>query len=428
MGKIFYDMGFLSTAQVEECSATDLIGQYIGQTGPKTQQKLEKALGRVLFIDEAYRLAEGHFATEAMDEITDCLTKPKFFRKLIVILAGYDEDLNRLMSINPGLTSRFPETVVFNAFAPEDCLQLMTKLLQKRKHLDCAILSPPSAELRNAILDTFDRLIKSPSWANARDVEQVVKNMEGTILKSAKNQKPKLILSQDVIVSALNTMLSERTHRGQSVGSSRVRPESLPLPIDKPEPETRSNIQTTISTSQKTDEKSAAPITSSENPTDDVTRDPGVSDEIWQDLQRDKTAAKALEKAHEDLCEQEKSLAQNLADAEGAENDRQQSSSSNKETAQPDNDEDDDDDEEEKRRREAERLRRVKEMRAMQEKMERLRRERERQQEQRRKEEMAQTKLRQMGLCVAGFRWIKQHGGYRCAGGSHWVSDRELGI
>lgn len=104
-------MGLLTTTEVVEISATDLIGQYIGHTGPKTQQMLEEGLGKILFIDEAYRLVEGHFAKEAMDEIVDCVTKPKFAGKLIVILAGYDQNINQLMSVNPGLTSRFPESI-----------------------------------------------------------------------------------------------------------------------------------------------------------------------------------------------------------------------------------------------------------------------------------------------------------------------------
>lgn len=108
MGKIYYDMGFLTNAQVEERSAKDLVGEYVGQTGPKTEKLLESALGKVLFIDEAYRLAEGPYAKEAVDELVDCITKPKFFQKVIIILAGYDNDINQLMSINPGLSSRFP--------------------------------------------------------------------------------------------------------------------------------------------------------------------------------------------------------------------------------------------------------------------------------------------------------------------------------
>jgi hypothetical protein len=65
MGKVYYDMGFLSTAEVVDCSVTDMVGEYIGHTGPKVQKLLDKALGKILFIDEAYRLAEGKFATEA---------------------------------------------------------------------------------------------------------------------------------------------------------------------------------------------------------------------------------------------------------------------------------------------------------------------------------------------------------------------------
>src|SRR3954465_15657636 len=160
MGKIFYDMGFLSTAEVVECSATDLVGQYVGQTGPKTQKLLEKALGKVLFIDEAYRLTEGVFAKEAMDEIVDCITKPKFAQKLIIILAGYDADINRLMSINPGLTSRFPEALQFNGLNPDDCTRLLTKLLRGQKHkllqkkrdLDITILESPRNEFLQELL------------------------------------------------------------------------------------------------------------------------------------------------------------------------------------------------------------------------------------------------------------------------------------
>jgi hypothetical protein len=141
MGKVFYDMGLLSQAKVQECSATDMIGQYVGQTGPKFQKLLEKALGKGLFIDEAYRLAGGGFATEAMDELVDCLTKPKFANKLVTILAGYDKDIDRLMSINPGLTSRFPDSVIFKQLGPETSL--------------CNGLSPESHDQAASLVASF---------------------------------------------------------------------------------------------------------------------------------------------------------------------------------------------------------------------------------------------------------------------------------
>ena len=111
LGQVYFDMGFLSSADVIECSASDLVGQYVGHTGPK------KALGKVLFIDEAYRLSQGHFAQEAMDEIVDIMTKDKFMNKLVFILAGYD-DMNKLLRVNPGLASRFSE-IYFSNMTPE---------------------------------------------------------------------------------------------------------------------------------------------------------------------------------------------------------------------------------------------------------------------------------------------------------------------
>src|SRR5690606_3654678 len=133
MGRVYYDMGFLSAARVEEISATDIIGQFVGHTGPKVQKQLEKALGRILFIDEAYRLIDSSFGNEAVNELVDCLTKEKFKNKLIVILAGYEEHIDRLLEVNPGLSSRIPETIKFKPFTPLHLLELLEKRLGGRK-------------------------------------------------------------------------------------------------------------------------------------------------------------------------------------------------------------------------------------------------------------------------------------------------------
>ena len=94
MGQVYYDMGFLSSTEVVECSASDFVGQYIGQTGPKMKGVLEKALRKVLFVDEVYRLSEGRFTKEAMDELVGILTQEKFRGKLVVVLAGYDQEIS----------------------------------------------------------------------------------------------------------------------------------------------------------------------------------------------------------------------------------------------------------------------------------------------------------------------------------------------
>src|SRR2546423_4232626 len=239
MGKVYYDMGFLATAEVIESSATELVGQYVGQTGPKTQKLLEKATGKVLFIDEAYRLAEGGFAKEAMDEIVDCVTKPKFAQKLIIILAGYDADINRLMSINPGLTSRFPEAIQFSGLHPDECATLLTKSLQGRKHqmlqknrdLDIAILESPRNEFLQMLLHRFKALSALPNWANARDVETLAKAVFGKTIKSATiTLQGALTVDEDTIVAEIDAMIAERKHR-----SHKPILDQLSLPSDAPQ-------------------------------------------------------------------------------------------------------------------------------------------------------------------------------------------------
>ena len=103
MGEVYFDMGLLARATVHECSASDIVGQYVGQTGPLVRKTFEKALGQVLFIDEAYRLKDGPFAKEAVDEIVSLLTDERYKGKIIVILPRYDNDINELLTVNRGL-------------------------------------------------------------------------------------------------------------------------------------------------------------------------------------------------------------------------------------------------------------------------------------------------------------------------------------
>ena len=142
MRKIYYNIGFLTIAEVVKLSASNLVSQYIEYIGPKTQKLLKKVLRKVLFINKAYRLIEGYFTKEAIDKIIDCLIKPVFAQKLIIILASYYVDINRLISINPSLTSRFLEIITFRALNPQKYLKLFIMLLKKKKHLNIATFNP----------------------------------------------------------------------------------------------------------------------------------------------------------------------------------------------------------------------------------------------------------------------------------------------
>ena len=183
MGQVYYDMGFLSSAEVVECSASDLVGQYVGQTGPKTKAVFEKALGKVLFVDEAYRLSEGHFAKEAMDELVGILTQERFKAKLVVILAGYDQEINQLLSVNPGLSSRFPDEILFENMSSAMCIKVLEKVLAKGNVVIDGLVDP--SQLYTEFIILFDRLSDLPSWGNARDVITISKKMIRTAIENS---------------------------------------------------------------------------------------------------------------------------------------------------------------------------------------------------------------------------------------------------
>lgn len=436
MGKVYYDMGFLASAEVVECSASELVGEYVGHTGPKTQKMLEKALGKVLFIDEAYRLADGAFAKEAMDEIVDCLTKPKYAQKLVVILAGYDQDINRLMSMNPGLTSRFPETISFENMDSDTCITLLAKLMERRKKdVDCSILCTPSDAFRRTIQTKFQRLSEIDNWANARDVQTLNKAIFNKLLAVDDQSATRMILTEQLVCDEVDAMIKERDDRARNLKPSKHQP-SMPLLSKNPGPPpsitpAAPNVDFKTEHAQKVpdvdDSQASVPgaegIDLSAPP-----KDPGVSDEAWQQLENDKKAAIELEALYQKSI-QEEALARDAyykaiideeraahqlraaIEAEKIENDNRQAEEDRIKEIQRKQAAVD----EAKRRRERERVQH-----------ELNRRVREDAEFKARQEVVAQTKLRRIGVCIAGYIWTKQASGYRCAGGSHFVSDADL--
>jgi AAA+ superfamily predicted ATPase len=211
MGKIFYAMGFLSKPEVVECSATDMIGEYIGQTGPKVISLLDRALGKVLFIDEAYRLADGNgsndYHGEAVGELVDCLTKKRYARKLIVVLAGYTEDMDRLMRVNQGLRSRFEADIVFPHLTPEHCLLLLDQLIGK---LGIKITAPRDSRAKSTMFSLFAQLSQIAGWANGRDVETLSREIIGHVFKNQGMQGGQLTVSRDEMLEFVREIYRKR--------------------------------------------------------------------------------------------------------------------------------------------------------------------------------------------------------------------------
>lgn len=390
-----YDMGFLATAEVVECSATDLIGQYIGHTGPKVKKQLDKGLGKVLFVDEAYRLAEGHFAKEAVDELVDAVTKERYAKKLVIILAGYEADINRLMVTNAGLTSRFPEVINFRSLTPDECTDLLVQELQrnqarlkaKGKHLDTSVVEAQSSASRTRISRLFGELSQGKDWASARDVKEISTAVfRKTIQDKEGLATGHFAIKMDVIEGELKRMLQERRSRQADAENDKFRfmgqlpPLFAPLNQDTLRPAT--TAATTASSSKapeagKDDAAQEKRTAAAPREGTEAARDAGVSDAVWAQLQRDRQVEAQRDKEHEQLVAQARQAA----------------------AARDDDD--------------AERAEIFKRLLAEEE-------------ERHRKHEAARQKLVTMGLCPMKFAWVRQAEGYWCAGGSHYMSDAEL--
>ncbi|KAF8854271.1 P-loop containing nucleoside triphosphate hydrolase protein [Acephala macrosclerotiorum] len=216
IAQVYYDMGHLADPSVVECSASDLIGKYIGHSGPKTVKVFERALGRVLFIDEAYRLTSGtnscSYNSEVISELVDLLTKPKYAGKLIVILAGYSDEMNSLLSTNPGLASRFPEEIHFPSLGPDHCLEILKIKLAKTGIL-CPILSQPRLSACKNLVRKMRFLSETKGWGNARDVETLAKGLAREAFSRVKGVDDILVCTAEMVGNALDRSLKERRAR-----------------------------------------------------------------------------------------------------------------------------------------------------------------------------------------------------------------------
>jgi SpoVK/Ycf46/Vps4 family AAA+-type ATPase len=228
MGAVFYEMGFLATKDIVERSATDLIGDYVGHTGPKTKRLFETALGRVLFIDEVYKLAEGPYGKEAMFEMVNNITKDRYRNKLVIILAGYEYDINRLMEINPGLTSRFPEVISFPHLSPNHCIDLLLKYL-KFKGLHTGALASSQA-LKKSLEVSFEKLSTLSSWGNARDIQTLARAVFSRMMKSD-TLANSLIVPEDIVVDEITAMIKERRERAAAAGKLPDKKTSFNVPL-----------------------------------------------------------------------------------------------------------------------------------------------------------------------------------------------------
>lgn len=197
LSKIYKKLGVLEKGQLVEVDRSGLVAGYVGQTAIKTQEKINEAMGGVLFIDEAYTLAKGEndFGQESIDTLLKAMEDQR--EDFVVIVAGYSEPMNRFLESNPGLKSRFNKSITFEDYSPNELLDIFELFCK----LNDMILSSDARDYLTQYLSKLSNE-KSENFANGREMRNLFE-------KAFTNQANRLSQYNDISDEELNIIKSE---------------------------------------------------------------------------------------------------------------------------------------------------------------------------------------------------------------------------
>ncbi len=173
MGTILHHLGYLRRGHLVVATRDDLVGQYVGHTAPKTKEMLKRAMGGVLFIDEAYYLYrpenERDYGQEAIEMLLQVMEDKR--EDLVIILAGYHERMETFFQYNPGFRSRVAHHITFPDYTLEELMCIGELMLRRQNYAF-------DAEARQAFAEYLGLRIKQPLFANARSVRNAIDRMK----------------------------------------------------------------------------------------------------------------------------------------------------------------------------------------------------------------------------------------------------------
>ena len=207
MSQILHKLGYVRKGHVVTATRDDLVGQYIGHTAPKTREMLKKAMGGVLFIDEAYYLYrpenERDYGAEAIEILLQVMENNR--DDLVVIFAGYKERMDVFYQSNPGLSSRVANHIDFPDYSASELLAIARLILAEENYRF-------SEEALAAFADYIDRRMQLPFFANARSIRNAID-------RSRMRQANRLF---NVMNSSQLTKLDLMTLEAEDITASRV--------------------------------------------------------------------------------------------------------------------------------------------------------------------------------------------------------------
>lgn len=198
IGKIYKELGILEKGHCIETDRSGMVAEYIGQTAPKVEQIVEDALDGVLFIDEAYALKPPESPKDFGQEAIDTLLKrmEDYRDRLVVIVAGYSDEMNRFIESNPGLQSRFTRYLKFEDYTPEELLAIFEKMCEENCY-------KVNLQAREVLLDKFKELYinRTSNFGNGRLARNI---FEKTIEQQASRLSKINNISKDMMIEIIS--------------------------------------------------------------------------------------------------------------------------------------------------------------------------------------------------------------------------------
>jgi probable Rubsico expression protein CbbX len=213
MSQILHRLGYVRKGHVVTATRDDLVGQYIGHTAPKTREMLKKAMGGVLFIDEAYYLYrpenERDYGAEAIEILLQVMENNR--DDLVVIFAGYKERMDVFYQSNPGLSSRVANHIDFPDYSAEELLAIARLILAEEKYRF-------SEEALAAFADYIQRRMLLPFFANARSIRNAIDRARMRQANRLFNRMNSSITKLDLMTLEAEDITASRVFSGQVEG------------------------------------------------------------------------------------------------------------------------------------------------------------------------------------------------------------------
>ena len=211
MAGILHRLGFVRRGHVISVTRDDLVGQYIGHTAPKTKEILKKAMGGVLFIDEAYYLYrpenERDYGQEAIEILLQVMEAQR--EDLVVVLAGYGDRMERFFQSNPGFRSRIAHHIDFPDYSEAELLAIAESMLVEQNYRF-------TTEARDAFIRYIARRREQPLFSNARSIRNALDRIRLRQANRIVSHLDRVLTSDDLMAIEANDVLASRVFSGGS--------------------------------------------------------------------------------------------------------------------------------------------------------------------------------------------------------------------